>query len=78
MEWATHKTKLSQINSEREMKRIAKTENKTVVGIPEIVRIAVVTIEPQTIMLRLPSESVMYRSHLNHHPLNTLGAEPYS
>jgi hypothetical protein len=58
MEWATHKTKLSQINSEREMKRIAKTENKTVVGIPEIVRIAVVTIEPQTIIIVFNVEDV--------------------
>ncbi len=58
MEWATHKTKLSQINNEREMKRIAKTENKTVVGIPEIVRIAIVTIEPQTIVIVFNVEDV--------------------
>lgn len=36
------------------MKRFAKTENKTVVGIPEIVRIAIVAIvaiEPQIIIV---------------------------
>ena len=40
------------------MKRFAKTENKTVVGIPEIVRIAVVTIEPQTIIIVFNVEDV--------------------
>ena len=58
MEWTTHKTKLSQINSGREMKKIAKTENKTVVGIPEIVRIAIVAIEPQIIVIVFNVEDV--------------------
>ena len=40
------------------MKRFAKTENKTVVGIPEIVRIAIVAIEPQTIVIVFNVEDV--------------------
>ncbi len=40
------------------MKRFAKTENKTVVGIPEIVRIAIVAIEPQIIVIVFNVEDV--------------------
>jgi len=40
------------------MKRFAKTENETVVSIPEIVRIAIVTIEPQTIVIVFNVEDV--------------------
>ena len=37
---------------------LAKTENKTVVGIPESVRTAEVTIEPQTIIIVFNVEDV--------------------
>ena len=40
------------------MKRIAKTENKTVVSIPEIVSIAIVAIEPQIIVVVFNVEDV--------------------
>lgn len=40
------------------MKRFAKTENKTVAGIPEIVRIAIVAIEPQIIVTVLNVKDV--------------------
>jgi hypothetical protein len=40
------------------MKRFAKTENKMVVGIPEIVRIAIVAIEPQIIVIVFNVEDV--------------------
>lgn len=40
------------------MKRFAKTENKTVVSIPEIDRIAIVAIEPQIIVIVFNVEDV--------------------
>ena len=40
------------------MKRFAKTENKTVVSIPEIVRMTIVAIEPQIIVIVFNVEDV--------------------
>jgi len=47
------------------MKRFAKTENKTVVGIPEIIRIAIVAIEPQIIVIVFNVENVEAAIRIN-------------
>ena len=52
MEWTTHKTKLSQIiNIEREIIRVAETEHKGIVTVPEIVVVTIVVVEPQIVIV---------------------------
>ena len=58
MEWSTYKTKLSSYKSRREMKRFATEEDETVVTVPEIVRVAVVGIEPAFVVIVFNVEQV--------------------
>lgn len=57
MERTAHKTKLPNCKSWGEMKKVA-TEEPHVVGVPEVVGVAVVRVEPQTIVVPLNVEHV--------------------
>lgn len=58
MEWTTYETKLSNHKSQREMKRFATEEDETVVTVPEIVRVAVVSVEPAFVVIVFNVEQV--------------------
>lgn len=86
MEWSNSKTKLSHQKSGREMKRIATEEHPAVVTIPEVVRVAVVAVEPRVVRIAFDVEHVEVAVRVSccakylpyHHPLNTLGIESHS
>lgn len=62
------------------MKRVAGTEDKLVVSVPEVVRVAIVAVEPATVVIVLHVEDVevavriaeRIECRLNHCPLNAL------
>ncbi len=58
MEWTTCEAKLSESNDRREMKRVAAEKHPTVVGVPDIVGVAVVGVEPTTIVIVFDIEHV--------------------
>ena len=58
MEWTTYETKLSNHKSWREMKRFATEEDETVVTVPEIVRVAVVSVEKAFVVIVFNVEQV--------------------
>lgn len=60
------------------MKRVAETEHKPVVSVPEVVRLAIVAVEPATVLIVLHVEDVQVTVRiaecieclLCHYPLN--------
>jgi hypothetical protein len=58
MEWTTYETKLPNHKSRREMKRFATEEDETVVTVPEIVRVAVVSVEKAFVVIVFNVEQV--------------------
>jgi len=58
MEWTTCEAKLSESNDRREMKRVAAEKHPTVVGVSNIVGVAVVGVEPTTIVIVFDIEHV--------------------
>lgn len=58
MEWTTYETKLSNHKSRREMKRFATEEDEMVVTVPEIVRVAFISVEPAFVVIVFHVEQV--------------------
>ena len=59
MEWTTYKAKLAHKEHGREMRRFARRhENEAIVRVPEVVGIAVVPVQPQTVIVVFDVEDV--------------------